>query len=127
MERDRAAVGAVGDADGEAEQVAELPFERVDVGTRIPVAEPALALAAGVALNFAILWLADPGLPTRVQRGVQETLAMVPRNPAQELAALAMVELPKAVIASLRILLWPVVLAALAFAIGILASRRSLG
>jgi hypothetical protein len=104
--------------------VGTLGWRRLDAGS---LSRMALALAAGLALNVAILWLADPNLPTRVQRGVQETLAMVPRNPAHELAALATAELPKAVIASLRILLWPIVLAVFASAIGTLVSRRSLG
>ena len=87
----------------------------------------ALALAAGLALNIALLWVADPGLPARFQRGIEGTLAMMPRNPSHELAALATVELPKAVIASLRILLWPIVFAVFASAVGALVARRSLG
>jgi len=86
-----------------------------------------LALVAGFALNIALLWLGDPGLPARFQRGIQETLAVTPRSPANELGAFATVEVPKAVIASLRILLWPMVFALFVAAIGTLAARRSLG
>jgi hypothetical protein len=85
-----------------------------------------LALAAGLVLNLALLWLADPGLPARFERGIAVTLAMIPRNPSAELLTLATVELPKELIVSLRILLWPLVFAVLAFVGGALLRRRSL-
>ena len=97
--------------------VAAFSWRRLDAGAWSRVA---LALGAGVALNVVLLWIADPGLPARFQRGIEETLAMMPRNPSRELAALATVDLPKAVIASLRILLWPIVFAVFASAVGAL-------
>lgn len=104
--------------------VGALGWRRIDAatGTRL-----ALALLAGLALNIALLWVADPDLPGRFQRGIEESLAVMPRNPARELGALATVEVPKAVLASLRILLFPVVAAVLASAAGTLLGRRPLG
>jgi hypothetical protein len=82
----------------------------------------ALALVAGITLNIALLWLADPALPSRFERGLAVALAMMPRNPSGELAMFATVELPNDVLVSLRILLWPMVAAVLLFS---LATRTS--
>jgi hypothetical protein len=86
-----------------------------------------ILVAAGLALNALLLWMADPDLPAQFRRGIEGTLAMLPRDPARELAAVANVDVPKALIASLRTLLWPIVLAVGASAVGAFAKRRSLG
>src|SRR3954468_11948278 len=58
MERDRAAVRPVADPHAEAEQVAELALERLDVGAVILVAEPRLAFPPRLAEARALLGVA---------------------------------------------------------------------
>jgi len=87
----------------------------------------ALATATGIVLNLALLWIADPALPARFQRGIAVTLAMMPRNPSGELAAFAATELPRELMVSLRILLWPLLAAVSLLALAThLPRRRSL-
>jgi len=95
------------------------------VETRI-AARIAVALAAGAALNVAALWLADPDLPTRFQRGIAVTLAMYPRSPANELIGFLFTDVPQAVALSLRILMWPLLIAFAVLAAGWWVARRAL-
>jgi hypothetical protein len=73
---------------------------------------------AGIAVNVAALWFADPTLATRFQRGLAVTLAMMPRSPSNELARFFMTEVPDAIAIALRILLWPLTLATAALVAG---------
>jgi hypothetical protein len=82
--------------------------------------------AAGIALNIAALWIADPALPLRIERGFALAFAAMPRHPAGELAALAFGVLPRDAVHALRILLWPLAFAVLAFAVGTRIRQRPL-
>lgn len=84
------------------------------------------AVAAGALLNIVLLWLADPDLPARFRRGIEVTWAMYPRAPANELAGLVAVEIPRDILLSLRILLWPLVFALAVLAIASRTPRPSL-
>jgi len=84
------------------------------------------AALAGVALNLVALWIAEPALPLRFERGLAVALAMMPRHPAGELAELVAGVLPGDALHALRILLWPLAFAVLALVVGARVRRRSL-
>jgi hypothetical protein len=85
-----------------------------------------VAALAGLVLNLAALWIADPALPLRFVRGFAVAFAMLPRHPAGELAALVFGVLPTDAVHALRILLWPLVFAVAAFALGPRIGQRPL-
>ncbi len=103
--------------------IAAFAWQRIDGRTAGRIA---VALTAGLAANLAALWLADPELPTRFQRGIAVTLAMFPRSPANEIATFLVSDVPQAIALSLRILLWPLVAAFAATLAGLFLSRRLL-
>jgi hypothetical protein len=104
--------------------IAALAWRRLAAHTGARIA---LLATAGVAANLVALWLTDPELPTRFQRGIAVTWAMFPRRPANELVRFLFVEVPEALAVSLRILMWPLVIAFAAFVAGArLAPRRTL-
>jgi hypothetical protein len=84
-----------------------------------------VAALAGLGLNLAALWIADPDLPLRFWRGVEVTRAMKERSAAGEIEALLIAALPDAAHA-LRILLWPIVAAVVGFAVGARLRQRRL-
>jgi hypothetical protein len=85
------------------------------------------SLVAGAALlNIWLLWLADPDLPGRVRAGIEVTWAMYPRKPANELLELIAVEIPREILRSLRILMWPLLFAVVVLALARRTPRPSL-
>ena len=103
--------------------VCTLAWRRGDAGIWSRVT---LALTAGLALNLVLLWIADPDLPNRFQRGMAVSLALFEES-VDRACHTRIGRAPRELIVSLRILLWPVVFAALALAIGALMARRSVG
>ena len=103
--------------------IAAFGWRRIDarIGARI-----ALLVTAGAGTNLAALLLADPELPTRFERGIVATWALLPRTPAGELVRFLFIEIPEEIAVSLRILLWPLVIALAAFVAGARLARRSL-
>ena len=102
---------------------AALAWHRLDAGGWSRVV---LAAIAGLALNLLALWIADPGLPLRFERGIEVTLAMMERSATGEVAALVFGALPQDAVHALRVLLWPLVFAVLALTAGAQLRRRPL-
>jgi hypothetical protein len=102
---------------------AALAWHRLDAGGWSRVV---LAAIAGLALNLLALWIADPGLPLRFERGIEVTLAMMERSATGEVAALVFGALPQDALHALRVLLWPLVFAVLALTAGAQLRRRPL-
>jgi len=102
---------------------AALAWHRLDAGVWSRVV---LAAIAGLALNLLTLWIADPGLPLRFERGIEVTLAMMERSATGEVAALVFGALPQDALHALRVLLWPLVFAVLALTAGAQLRRRPL-
>ena len=102
---------------------AALAWHRLDAGVWSRVV---LAAIAGLALNLLALWIADPGLPLRFERGIEVTLAMMERSATGEVAALVFGALPQDALHALRVLLWPLLFAVLALTAGAQLRRRPL-
>ena len=102
---------------------AALAWHRLDAGVWSRVV---LAAIAGLALNLLTLWIADPGLPLRFERGIEVTLAMMERSATGEVAALVFGALPQDALHALRVLLWPLVFAVLVLTAGAQLRRRPL-
>lgn len=102
---------------------AALAWHRLDAGGWSRVV---LAAIAGLALNLLALWIADPGLPLRFERGIEVTLAMMERSATGEVAALVFGALPQDALHALRVLLWPLVFAVLVLTAGAQLRRRPL-
>ena len=102
---------------------AALAWHRLDAGVWSRVV---LAAIAGLALNLLTLWIADPGLPLRFERGIEVTLAMMERSATGEVAALVFGALPQDALHALRVLLWPLLFAVLALTAGAQLRRRPL-
>jgi hypothetical protein len=102
---------------------AALAWHRLDAGGWSRVV---LAAIAGLALNLLALWIADPGLPLRFERGIEVTLAMMERSATGEVAALVFGALPQDALHALRVLLWPLLFAVLALTAGAQLRRRPL-
>ena len=102
---------------------AALAWHRLDAGVWSRVV---LAAIAGLALNLLALWIADPGLPLRFERGIEVTLAMMERSATGEVAALVFGALPQDALHALRVLLWPLVFAVLVLTAGAQLRRRPL-
>jgi len=102
---------------------AALAWHRLDAGGWSRVV---LAAIAGLALNLLTLWIADPGLPLRFERGIEVTLAMMERSATGEVAALVFGALPQDALHALRVLLWPLVFAVLVLTAGAQLRRRPL-
>jgi hypothetical protein len=103
--------------------VAALAGGRLDARSWARIA----SLVAGAALlNIFLLWLTDPDLPARFRAGIEIAWARDARKPTNELVELFAVEIPREVLRSLRILMWPLLFSVVVLALARRTPRRSL-